>query len=83
MVILKLAIHLGGTGESWGEGGSTEQWGRTQLDRKGPPLAVLTLGANKDPGSFWDQSRLLPGPAAQAALGFSAGVPRVGGMARG
>lgn len=34
-----------------------------------------------DPGSFWDQNRLLPSIVIQAALGFSAGVPKVGGKA--
>lgn len=45
------------------------QWGRTQLCRRNLLLAVLTLGANRDPGNFWDQSRILPGPVTQAALG--------------
>lgn len=35
------------------------------------------LGANRDPGSFWGQNRLLPGLVAQVAQGFPMGSPGV------
>lgn len=73
--------QMEGWGVGIGERANREPVGKDPACPQKSTPTVFTLGANGDPGSFWDQNRLLPGIVIQAALGFSAGVPKVGGRA--
>lgn len=57
-------------------GGMRDALGKEPACLQGSTPTASTLGTNRGPGTLWDQNRFLPGLAAQAALGFSAGIPK-------